>query len=104
MNHIYRSPTPSKNKKPKATPVKAGTSAQESDEDPFVVAKSPAKKMRKTPKAKRSKPPSKVKSKKTEVSDSSSHGSSDEMDVELESSSPLSKKNIDYGEEFDKSM
>ena len=44
-------------------------SAQDSDEDPFVVAKSPAKKMRKTPKAKHSKSSSKVSSKKTAVSD-----------------------------------
>jgi len=43
--------------------------AQDSDEDPFVVAKSPAKKMRKTPKAKHSKSSSKVSSKKTVVSD-----------------------------------
>ena len=44
-------------------------SAQDSDEDPFVVAKSPAHKKRKTPKAKRSKSSSKVSSKKTDVSD-----------------------------------
>ena len=44
-------------------------SAQDSNEDPFVVAKSPAKKMRKTPKAKHSKSSSKVSSKKTAVSD-----------------------------------
>ncbi|EDQ98445.1 uncharacterized protein LACBIDRAFT_335958 [Laccaria bicolor S238N-H82] len=95
-------PTPSKKKKSKATSVKAETSAQDSDEDPFVV-KSPAKKMRKTPKGKRSKSSSKVSSKKTDISDSSSRGSSDEMDVELDSS-PLSKKSVPYGKEFDKSI
>ena len=44
-------------------------SAQDSNEDPFVVAKSPAHKKCKTPKAKCSKFSSKVSSKKTDVSD-----------------------------------
>ena len=43
--------------------------AQAFDENPFVVAKSPAKKMGKTPKAKHSKSSSKFSSKKTDVSD-----------------------------------
>ncbi|EDR08782.1 uncharacterized protein LACBIDRAFT_297396 [Laccaria bicolor S238N-H82] len=59
--------------------------------------------MRKTPKGKHSKSSSKVSSKKTDISDSSSRGTSDEMDVELDSS-PLSKKSIPYGKEFDKSI